>query len=136
MEEEQSFSPLVLPLAVFGGWLVPGLGYWILGHKARGLVVFGTILLLFFLGMLIGGVKVVDAPSQLAMAQIVDKPWYLLQVMAGAIAMVAAFAANHTTIVSHAHSFDIGTLYTSVAGFLNLLTMVDCGWRAAEQGAA
>jgi hypothetical protein len=136
MEQEQSSSPLLLPLAVFGGWLVPGFGYWILGQRTRAMVVFGTILSLFVLGVLIGGVKVVDAPTQLTMTAIVDKPWYVLQVLAGAMAMAAAFVAHGVTVLSHSHSNDIGTLYTSVAGFLNLLTMVDVGWRAAEQGAA
>jgi hypothetical protein len=137
MDEEQTISPLLLPMAVVGGWLVPGLGYWILGQKSRGLVVFGAILLLFFMGVLIGGIKVVDAPTQFTTAQLFEKPWYALQVLAGMVAVVSAYAANQPWIpVSHAHSFDIGTLYTSVAGFLNLLTIVDVGWRAAGQGAA
>jgi len=135
MDSEQSLSPFLMPLAVFGGWLVPGLGYWILGHRSRSLVVFGTILALFFLGVLIGGVKVVDAPTQLTWAAIVDKPWYILQVLSGLIAVVTAVASQAAT-ASHAHAFDIGTLYTSVAGFLNLLTIIDCGWRTAAQGAA
>ena len=53
-------SPL---LVAFAGWLVPGGGYWLLRQRGRGLAVGVTIVLLFALGLLIGGVRSLEVPG-------------------------------------------------------------------------
>jgi hypothetical protein len=53
-------------LVVVAGWLVPGGGYMLLGgrgHRLRGIIVGVTILTLFMLGILIGGIRVIDVPG-------------------------------------------------------------------------
>ena len=38
--------------------------------------------------------------------------------------------------MSHALSNEVGTLYTAVAGMLNLLTIIDAAYRAGRPGGA
>jgi hypothetical protein len=51
------------PLVALAGWLVPGAGYWLIGQRARALVVGVTILTLFFSGILLGGVRAIQVPG-------------------------------------------------------------------------
>lgn len=55
-----SWSP---PLVALAAWLLPGGGYLLLGQRARGLTVGLTIVALFALGLLIGGVRALEVPG-------------------------------------------------------------------------
>jgi hypothetical protein len=72
MPESLSYSNLpatrnVPPaLVAVSGWLLPGAGYLVLGgreNRIRGIIVGVTILALFLLGILIGGIRVIDVPG-------------------------------------------------------------------------
>src|SRR5689334_20626536 len=80
-------------------WVLPGLGYWLIGHRARGTTIGVAVLTLFVLGLLIGGVRVVEVPTYSRMGttvpsqagdswwsylfrEIGNKPWSVPQVMA------------------------------------------------------
>ena len=58
--ERTSWSP---PLVAFAAWLLPGGGYLLIGQRARGLTVGITIVILFALGLLIGGVRALEVPG-------------------------------------------------------------------------
>ena len=51
-------------LALVLAWLVPGLGHMLIGQRARGLIFFATLHLLFAGGMLIGGIRAINPPEQ------------------------------------------------------------------------
>lgn len=51
------------PLVAVAGWLLPGAGYWLIGHRARAIVVGATIITLFLAGTLIGGVRAIQVPG-------------------------------------------------------------------------
>jgi hypothetical protein len=51
------------PLVALAGWLVPGGGYLLVGERARGLTIGITVVVLFFLGLLIGGVRALEVPG-------------------------------------------------------------------------
>jgi hypothetical protein len=51
------------PAAAVAGWLLPGAGYWMIGQRCRGVVVGITIITLFVMGLLIGGVRVLEVPG-------------------------------------------------------------------------
>lgn len=53
-------SPMLI---AFAGWILPGLGYWLIGQRARALVTGTTIIILFTAGTLIGGVRVIQVPG-------------------------------------------------------------------------
>jgi hypothetical protein len=137
------------PLVALAGWVVPGLGYWLIGQRVRGMVVGVTILLLFVAGLLIGGMHVIEAPTGVTMQLIFAKPWFIGQVLAGPMTLVSSYLANNWgthidpgtfqqmagVALSHSRVNEIGVLYTAVAGMLNLMAIIDCAYRASNEGA-
>lgn len=133
MQKQRPFK-VPAPVIAIVNWLIPGSGYLMLGQVARGLTIGFTILILFFLGILIGGIHVVDPPNfSLAhgnlIRTILEKPWYIGQFMSGAIGLICGWLGPLQP-PSHARANDIGTLYTAVAGMLNLLATIDSSYRS------
>jgi len=125
------------PLAALCGWLVPGAGYWLLGERLRAAIVGIAVVLVFAAGVLVGGIRVVDAPASLGVGAVLEKPWFIGQVLTGPVSVAAALwsnqvAQNEPDRISHSRSWEIGTLYTAVAGMLNLLAVIDATHRAAS----
>jgi hypothetical protein len=141
------------PLVALVGWLVPGAGYWLIGQWARGLVVGVTVILLFVGGLLIGGVRAVEAPPwenrriPISFRGLAQQPWFAAQILTGPIGLGAAVASNWASKpadgggdaygpprgeVSHGRLNEIAVLYTAVAGLLNLMAMIDAAHRAAQ----
>jgi hypothetical protein len=69
-------------------------------------------------------------------AEIAAKPWYVGQIFAGPVNIIASAAsvyeATQNLPMSHARLQEIGTLYTAIAGMLNLLAILDASSRAAH----
>jgi len=130
------------PIVAVAGWLLPGSGYFLIGQRARALAVGITIIVLFILGLLIGGVRVVDPPKSYAdnpINVVFQKPWFVGQILTGPITLITAAIGGddepaNNFPVSHARPNEIGTLYTAVAGMLNLLALIDSAYRAAHRG--
>lgn len=131
-------------LAALLGWLIPGAGHLYQGRTGKGLLFMVTILGTFFYGLWLGDGKVVYAAFN-------DSEWrlpYLCQVGVGLPAMpamVQAYRVSHgkaplgrlmvppapnTTELSdwqkelHRY-FELGTVYTMIAGLLNILVIFD-----------
>jgi len=68
--------------------------------------------------------------------EVVNKPWYVCQFLNGPICLIASgvslSAAEGGVPTSHARLYEIGTLYTAVAGLLNLLAVIDSAHRASR----
>jgi hypothetical protein len=144
------------PLIALAGWLLPGAGYWLLGQRTRGTVVCISILLLYFLGLLIAGVRVIEVPGYDArgnpitiggqwglthggfMAEISNKPWFVCQILTGPICLASAAGSVNLAARgpeyprAHAPLETVGTLYTAIAGMLNLMVIIDAVHRAGE----
>ena len=125
------------PLVAVVGWALPGAGYFLIGHKARGFTIGLTVLALFTMGILIGGIRVVDPPSLSPEAgnvvtALLAKPWYIGQFLAGLPGVLCGHFGSRFP-QSHSRVMEIGTLYTAVAGMLNLMSIIDCSFRAAAQ---
>jgi hypothetical protein len=138
------------PIVAIVNWLLPGAGYLLLGQFARGLTIGFTILILFVMGILIGGIHVVDPPSfggvhgidllraifsRPGLRSIFEKPGYIGQFLAGAIGLICGYIGPNQP-ASHSRVNDIGTLYTAVAGMLNLMATLDSAHRATLDVAA
>jgi hypothetical protein len=82
-DEEGPFNPV----AVLLGFLLPGAGHAYLGEIRRAWLVGGGILTLFFGGMLIGGIDVVDKRE--------DFVWFLGQSLVGPVAFGADYVHQH-----------------------------------------
>ena len=131
------------PVVALAGWVLPGLGYWLIGQRGRALTCGITILLVFFGGILIAGVRVVQAPDMKGSGgtfqKILQRPWFIGQVLTGPLGITAALVSDslaesekYRGIETKARLAEIGTLYTAVAGMLNLLTIIDASHRASR----
>lgn len=132
----------ILFLAVVGlaAWAVPGGGYLVLGQIRRALVVSITIILTFAAGLYIGSVGVIDSVGA--------KPWYIAQVMnTPAVILLGNHVAQANTSAAQESSqpsfsgplggypvfgraSEMGQIYTSIAGLLNLLCIVNAVYLA------
>jgi len=125
-----------LYLSVVGGlaWLVPGAGHYALGEKKRGVLIFVALFLTFMTGLYVGSIGVVDPVNA--------KPWYVAQVMnTPAVFLLGSQVASayHAAMQSHrpesaylvyGRAGEIGQIYTSIAGLLNLLCIVNAIYAA------
>ena len=129
--QQVSTSPITVAIC---SWLMPGLGYWLIGERVRGWIAGICIILLFLGGLLIGGVRVVQAPAALSTNALLDKPWFVPQVLTGPVAVVSAVAAARVppSRDSTSRSNEIGMLYAAIAGMLNLLVLMDAAYRCAK----
>jgi hypothetical protein len=104
-------------LVGLAGWLVPGGGYLLLKETGRALIIFVTLALMFCLGLYIGSIGVIDP--------IGARPWYFAQIMnSPLVAIIGHFTATGGYPV-YGRPNEMGQIYTSTAGLLNLLCIVN-----------
>jgi hypothetical protein len=148
-------ATLSLPfLVAFVAWVFPGAGYLLIKQRARGITIGITVLILFFSGLLIGGVRCLEVPgydahgnpvsSSHPVDEVRAKPWTIAQIMMGPIDILCDWWSvslaqpvdpnnqNSERISPRSHSRvnELGILYTAVAGMLNLLAIIDSSHRA------
>lgn len=112
--------------------LVPGLGHVYQGRVRRGLLAGGGVLLLYAIGLLIGGLSVINPGQNLD-----DKLWYAGQLLVGPVTLVLNhFKTTMTAVAPDADAAprliaslgkvaEMGILYTSIAGMMNLIVVLD-----------
>ncbi len=130
--------------AAFLAWLIPGAGHYYQGRYGKAAMYCVSILSLFVIGMVLGGGKVVYWSWEPE-----DRRYhYLCQVGVGLPALPAAISGwyakpgsppifggfmakpNGTPMLDNwhketSHGFDLGGLYTMIAGLLNYLVIFD-----------
>lgn len=139
---EESLQPLPAILAA----LLPGLGHAALGEPRRGLLVGVGVLSLFFGGLLVGGIDVVDKRE--------DFWWFVGQAGVGPIAFGTDYI--HQTVFkiddpgtgerrspnpdenpraekSLSKLNEIGALYCALAGLINVIAIIDAGWHTPRR---
>jgi hypothetical protein len=101
-------------------WVWPGLGHLYLGRRGKGLVLMGSILLLFVLGV------TMDSRLQLHLG--LEDPLALLfsvaQMGVGAPYLLARLGGLGGGLVT-SPSYEYGNTFTAVAGLLNVLVLLD-----------
>ncbi len=107
--------------------MLPGLGHVFLGRAKRGGLIFLGVMGLFLGGMLIGGIDVIDRQR--------DFWWFVLQAGVGPIAYVAdslhqSRFTNDPLMQSLGRVNEVGSLYTGLAGLVNLIAIIDATWPA------
>lgn len=125
-----AFDPIAGVLAI----IFPGAGHFYRGEPKRALGIAAGVLGLFFGGMLIGGIDVIDSKE--------DRLWFVGQAMVGPIALVTDQIYQNAIKVngelpepvagqtpratrSLGKVNEIGTLYATIAGMLNLIVILD-----------
>jgi len=104
------------------GWLVPGAGHFMIKERTRAIIIFTAIVLTFAIGLYIGSIAVVNpVTGKLAyVAQIMNSP---------AVAAIGRITKQGQYAVFGKPN-EIGQIYTSIAGLLNLLCIVNAVYLA------
>jgi hypothetical protein len=113
-------NPLLPLAAAVAGWLLPGGGHMLIGEWKRGIVMAVCIIGLFAAGLYIGSIAVVDP--------VYEALYYYTQVLASPLVFLIDHTSRHMgaelparRLLVFARPNEIGQIYTSVAGMLNLL---------------
>ncbi len=117
---------LLLLIVAALGWAVPGAAYLLLGETKRAILVFIAVTLTFTIGIYIGSIGVVDPVA--GGIGILGKvnPWYLAQVLNSPVVFLIGNAAAAGAYPVYGKPQEIGQLYTSISGLLNLLCVINC----------
>jgi len=118
-------------------WLVPGGGHFLLNERRRAAIIFVAVVLTFLTGLYVGSIGVVDP--------IGAKPWYAAQIMnTPAVALLGSHVAKAQEQAKqqgdrdlaypvYGRAAEVGQIYTSIAGLLNLLCIVNAIYVAHER---
>jgi uncharacterized membrane protein YuzA (DUF378 family) len=117
--------PLLLISIGALAWLVPGAGHYALNEKRRAGIIFVALTLTFLVGLYVGSVGVVDPVHA--------RPWYVAQVMNSPLVMLLGRIGASGEYRVFGRANEIGQIYTSIAGLLNLLCIVNAVYTAHLQ---
>jgi hypothetical protein len=123
MPSNSKDNHIVLLLTVgLAGWLIPGGGHFIIKERARAIIIFTAIVLTFAIGLYLGSIAVVNP--------ITGKLAYTAQIMnSPAVAAIGRITREGDYTVFGKPN-EIGQIYTSIAGLLNLLCIVNAVYLA------
>ena len=106
---------LLLVIALLS-WAVPGAGHFAIEERKRGIIIFITIVTTFLLGIYAGSIGVIDSVGAWH--------WYIPQILTTpGVAIIARMTATGE-YVCYGKPYDIGQIYTTIAGMLNLLCII------------
>ena len=117
MARHSTANIAMMILAGLAAWLVPGAGHWVLREKGRAVIIFVTITLLFLTGIYAGSVAVVDPVR--------ERLWYTAQILTSPVVAVVGRVTTSKGYDCFGRPSEIGQIYTSVAGMLNLLCIIN-----------
>ncbi|MHC2069374.1 DUF6677 family protein [Bremerella sp. T1] len=147
------FAPVPVDLknpstAIFLAWLIPGAGHLYQGRRGKGILFLVCILSIYFLGLSMGGGRVVYAkwdneekrlplicqlgvglPTLPALAQALLVRQKRDPIEIGGARIMAPPAKGEMSDLhrKYGYLFEMGTLYTMIAGLLNVLVIYDAG---------
>jgi hypothetical protein len=120
-EQTSSSTALAACLA----WVIPGMGHWWLGHRARAAIFFVVITVTFWAGVAVGGVRNTISPKE-------NGAWIAAQLCVGPQALFVLYLNQKTLERPDSDSLkapwpasNISVVYAGVAGLLNLLVIID-----------
>ncbi|MFO0981237.1 MAG: DUF6677 family protein [Planctomycetota bacterium] len=104
-------------IALLLTWIAPGLGHHYLGHKPKAILFFVLVTFLYAFGMVLSHFLNVSP----------ERHWiyYLAEIPYGGATLLATLLTRSLKMVAFNPWHDVGLLYTSVAGLLNIIVMVD-----------
>ncbi len=106
-------------------WLVPGAGHLMINQKKHAIIIFATIILTFCAGLYVGSIGVINPVGA--------KPWYVAQIMNSPMVAVLGYVSKTGDYTVFGRPGEIGQIYTSIAGLLNLLCIVNAIYLAHLQ---
>ncbi|MBI1189075.1 MAG: hypothetical protein GC200_00110 [Tepidisphaera sp.] len=155
--------PSFRPLGLLGACLFPGLGHILNGEVRRGVYIASGILGLFLSGLLVGGIDTIDSkedrpwflgqalvgPLTFAVDFVHQHHFKVLDPQTKQLRSaypgegrgpngVAVSPSTPPNIKSIGKMNELGTLFSTVAGMINVIVIIDAGWptRRQQQGKA
>jgi len=121
--EGASLAPKIDPgMATFCGFLLPGLGHFLQGRKRRALLVGGLLIGFFLLGTVLAEGTNLSRESHFY--------YWSGQIFLGLPAMLTELALGSPPLTGPIRFEQVGLLFASLAGLLNVLAMLDVyAWR-------
>jgi len=107
-------------------WLVPGAGHYVLNEHRRAAVICVAVVLTFLVGLYVGSIGVIDPVGA--------KPWYAAQIMNSPVVFFLGRVSATGRFPVYGRPNEIGQIYTSIAGLLNLLCIVNAIYVAHLRG--
>lgn len=98
------------------GWAIPGGGYAVIKDYKRAAIIFVVLTSMFAAGLYVGSFAAIDTVHA--------KAWYYAQIFFSPIVEVIARHTASNEMVVYGRPADIGQLYTSLAGMLNLVCIL------------
>ena len=117
---------LFLLIVGLAGWIVPGGGHAMIGEKRHAAVIFATIAALFVVGLYLGSIGVINP--------VTAKPWYLAQILNSPAVAALGHLTSKSEYAVYGKPAEIGQIYTSIGGLLNLLCIVNAVYLAHIRG--
>jgi len=108
-------TPFLLIVGLLA-WLVPGAGHLVLNEKRHAVIIFVAITLTFCTGIYIGSIGVINWVGA--------KPWFIAQMMNSPVVWILWKLVENGDYPVYGRPNEIGQIYTSIAGLLNLLCIV------------
>jgi hypothetical protein len=103
-------------------WIIPGGGHFLIGERRRAMIIFVTILITFGIGLHVGSIAVINSVEA--------RPWFFAQICASPlVGMIDNWSRSANRDV-YGHPADVGQIYTSIAGLLNLLCILSSVYMA------
>jgi hypothetical protein len=145
----QSAAPdeTLQPVAAVAAAALPGLGHMVLGEVRRGVLILVGVLGLFFGGMFIGGIDVIDRRE--------DFWWFVGQAGVGPVAFGVDWAHQNMIKVEDSAApggrrspwpdenpkarkslgrlNELGALFATLAGLLNVIAIIDAAWHTPRR---
>jgi len=100
------------------GWLVPGLGHWIVGQRRRALFFAVQIVGLFLAGLVLSDFRCVSPFDR-------HPIWAITQIPGGILTIVTAGLTATLHIERDNPTYAVGCLYVGVACLMNLVALCD-----------
>ncbi len=105
-------------LCVVAAWLVPGLGHWLLGRRGKALLYFVLLTFTFLCGMWLADFRNVRTDDDFWL-------YFVGESFLGGLAFPALWLTKGLELVRSQPRLDVGLLFSTVAGILNVCVMVD-----------
>ena len=104
-------------------WLIPGGGHFLLKRPGRGVLLAGSVALMFLLGLMMRGALFQPQTGDI-LTTVIYVGGFIGNLMSGIFYFLAVWLGyNQLDVAGHVH--DYGTKFLVAAGLLNMLAMVD-----------
>ena len=118
-EKSKVDNVLLLTVVALLAWAIPGAGHFAIKENKRGIIIFITITITFLAGIYVGSIGIIGT-----------SPWYAAQLITSPVVAYLANIASAGGYESYGKPSDIGLIYTTIAGMLNLLCIISAVYMA------